>query len=92
MRLLQEAEAESNDVQQIIGQMIQLKQCREEMFKNTQLIQYWIKKIYDKRTKSTSFQLGYLVLKWDARNEDKGKHGKLENLWKGSFKIVAFRG
>ena len=32
------------------------------------------------------------MLKWDARNEDKGKHGKFENLWKGPFKIVAYRG
>jgi len=33
-----------------------------------------------------------VVLKWDARNEEKGKHGKFENLWKGSFKIAAYRG
>jgi len=32
------------------------------------------------------------VLKWDARNEEKGKHGKFENLWKGPYKIVAYRG
>eukprot|EP00253_Pinus_taeda_P003166 PITA_03166 len=29
---------------------------------------------------------------WDARNEEKGKHGKFENLWKGPFKIAAYRG
>ena len=23
------------------------------------------------------------MLRWDARNEDKGKHGKFENMWKG---------
>lgn len=33
-----------------------------------------------------------VVLKWDARNEEKGKHGKFENLWKGPFKIKAYRG
>ena len=33
-----------------------------------------------------------VVLKWDARNEDKGKHDKFENLWKGPFKIAAYRG
>ena len=32
------------------------------------------------------------MLNWDARNEEKGKHGKFENLWKGPFKIVAYRG
>ena len=27
------------------------------------------------------------MLKWDSRREDKGKHGKFENLWKGPFII-----
>jgi hypothetical protein len=27
------------------------------------------------------------VLKWDAPKKDKGKHGKFEALWIGSFKI-----
>jgi hypothetical protein len=33
------------------------------------------------------FQLGDLVLKWDAPKQDKGKHGKFEALWIGLFKI-----
>ena len=33
-----------------------------------------------------------VVLKWDARNEEKGKHGKFKNLWKGPFKIAVYRG
>ena len=32
------------------------------------------------------------MLRWDAQNEDKGKHGKFENLWKGPYKIGAYRG
>jgi hypothetical protein len=32
------------------------------------------------------------VLRWDARNEDKGKHKKFDSLWKGPFMIQAFRG
>lgn len=27
-----------------------------------------------------------------CQNEDKGKHGKFGNLWKGPFKVAAFRG
>ena len=30
-------------------------------------------KVFDKRTKDDEFQVGDLVLKWDARNEDKEK-------------------
>jgi hypothetical protein len=29
------------------------------------------------------------VLKWDVRNEDKGKHTKFNNIWTGPFKIGA---
>jgi len=36
--------------------------------------------------------LGDVVLQWDAIIEEKGKHGKFENLWKGPYKISAFRG
>ena len=45
-----------------------------------------------RKAKVEKFQLEEVVLKWDARNEEKGKHGKFENIWKGPFKIVAYRG
>ena len=32
------------------------------------------------------------MLRWDPRTEDKGKHEKFENLWKGPYKILAYRG
>jgi hypothetical protein len=35
---------------------------------------------------------GYWVLKWDARREDKGKHGKFDKLWLVPFKVAAYRG
>ena len=62
------------------------------MCKKTQVIQESIKKIYDGRTKEDDFELGNLVLKWDSRNEDKGKHGKFDILWKGPYIIQAYRG
>ena len=31
------------------------------------------------------------MLRWDARNEEKGKHGKFDNLWKGPYKILAYQ-
>ena len=65
---------------------------REEFFQNTFNLQERIKKIYDRKAKVDKFQLEEVVLKWDARNEEKGKHGKFENLWKGPFKIAAYRG
>lgn len=36
-----------------------------------------MKKLFDKRVKIDDFQLGDSVLKWEARFEEKGKHGKV---------------
>lgn len=92
VRLLQEAGSEEDPVQIRLNQMIQLQQTREEVFQNTSKLQEKITKIYDKKAKADKFQLGDVVLKWDERNEEKGKHGKFKNLWKGPFEIAAYSG
>ena len=51
-----------------------------------------MKYIFDRRTKPNDLQIGDVVLQWDAPHEEKGKHGKFYHLWKGPYKIVAFRG
>jgi hypothetical protein len=48
--------------------------------------------IFDKKAKDKEFLLGDLVLKWEARKEDVGKHGKFGHLWFGHFKIVVIEG
>jgi hypothetical protein len=63
---------------------------REHVYNLSQLHQERMKKTFDKHTKKEDFRLGDLVLKWDARNEDKGKHGKFDNIWTGPFKIGAY--
>jgi len=75
-----------------IYQTIQLQQSREEVYNRTQVVQENIKNFFDKRTKVDDFQMGDRVLKWDSRREEKGKHGKFENLLKGPYIISAFRG
>jgi len=92
MKLLQEIQVEPNDAQRRINQMIHLMQSREEIYNKNRVIQEGIKRIYDKRTKEYYFELGDLVLKWDSRNENKGKHEKIDSLWKGPYTIQAFRG
>ena len=32
------------------------------------------------------------MLRWDARKEKKGLHGKFDHLWLGPFKVAACRG
>eukprot|EP00253_Pinus_taeda_P020186 PITA_20186 len=92
VKLLQEADSEEDSMQRRLNQMVHLQQTREEVFQNTSKLQEKIKKIYDRKAKVDKFQLEEVVLKWDARNEEKGKHDKFKNLWKGPFKIAAYRG
>jgi hypothetical protein len=47
-----------------------------------------MKEIFDKRSKERSFMTGDLVVKWDAKREEKGNHGKFDKLWLGPFHIV----
>ena len=51
-----------------------------------------MKEIFDKRTNLDNFQIGDVVLQWDAPREEKGKHGKFDHLWKGPYNISTFRG
>ena len=62
------------------------------MYQISQILQEKLKKIFDKRTKAEDFYIGDKILKWDSRREDKGKHGKFDFLWKGSFAIQASQG
>ena len=32
-----------------------------------------------------------MVLRWDTRREEKGKHGKFDSLWYGPYRIVEAR-
>ena len=66
-----------------INQTIHLQQTREEVYNKALQKHDNIKNIFDRRTKANNFNIGEKVLKWDSRREDKGKHGKFDNLWIG---------
>ena len=51
-----------------------------------------MKKNFDKKVKADDFKIGDFVLKWNARYEDIGKHGKFDHLWQGPYKIFPFSG
>ena len=51
-----------------------------------------MKDIFDKKVKKEMFAVGDLVLRWDARKDEKGKHGKFDNLWIGPFSIIKILG
>ena len=87
IKLIQEVKSEDNDVTRRINQTIHLHQTREEVYIRAQQLQENIKKLFDRRTKASDFKIGDKVLKWDSRREDKGKHGKIDNLCQGPYLI-----
>lgn len=42
----------------------------------------------NKREKENDFKVYDLVLTWDAKMEEKGKHGRFDHLWYAPFIIV----
>jgi hypothetical protein len=92
MKLLQEQEMKTNIGRRTDDELIIVQQTKEKAFHNTHLRQYKIKEAFDRHTKVDDFEPGDWVLKWDRKNEDKGKHGKFDNLLLGLFKIVAYHG
>ena len=92
MKMFQELQVESNDIQRRINQTIHLQQTREKVYVKSQVIQGKIKKIFDKKTKADDFYIGDKVLKWDSRREEKGKHCKFDFLWQGPYIIYGQRG
>eukprot|EP00253_Pinus_taeda_P008118 PITA_08118 len=92
MKLLQEIQAEPNDMQRRVNQIICLQQTRDQVYNRVQILQEKLKKAFDRRTKAEDFNMGDKVLKWDSRRENKGKHGKFDSLWRGPFIIQSVQG
>ena len=65
---------------------------RENVYDKSQLMQDKMNKIFDRKVNAYDFQLVDLVLKWNARFKDKGKHGEFFHLWQGPYKISALSG
>jgi hypothetical protein len=88
LKFLQEELEEPNDIQRRIFQIIEVQQRREMLNEKYEAYQSKVKTTFDKKTKKDIFKTGDLVLRWDARREEKPKHGKFDNLWFGPFKIA----
>ena len=92
IKLLQEIQAEPNDIQKRINRTIHLQQTREQVYDRAQIVQEKLKKMFDKKAKAKDFNVGDKVLRWDSRRKDKGKHAKFDFLWRGPLVISAVQG
>jgi len=86
--LLQDYEGEPNHVLRRIHQMVEVQQVREQVLDKAYNHQQRIKQAFDRKHKKKEFELGDLVLKWDAPRQERGKHSKFDALWFGPFKIL----
>ena len=66
IKLLQEIQAEPNDIQRRINQTIHLQQTREQVYDRARIMQEKLKRMFDKRTKAENFCDGNKVLRWDS--------------------------
>lgn len=55
MKIIQESQVETNDIQQRINETIPLQQTREEVYEKSQVLHDKIKNIFDKRVKEDDF-------------------------------------
>jgi hypothetical protein len=51
-----------------------------------------MKALFDQKGKDRYFLSGDLVLKWEAKREDIGKHGKFDSIWSSPYRISASKG
>jgi hypothetical protein len=86
-KFFQDYEGETNHMIRRIHQIVEVQQVREQVRTAAHNHQERIKQTFDKKVRKKEFEIGDLVLKWDAPRQDKGKHNKFDALWIGPFKI-----
>ena len=91
-KFLQEEQDEEEDMAKRITNLAEIHHIREHLVEKVAAHQKKIKEAFDKKAKINNFQIGDLVLKWDALKEKKGNHGKFDAFWTGPFIISQVQG
>ena len=74
-----------------LNKIIESRENRNKVRDNLITYQEKMKSIFDRKTKEVPFQGGDVVLRWDTRLEEKGKHFKFDPLWYGLYIISEAR-
>ena len=77
----------TDEMKERMNELVGLTEARREASLRNQKLQLQVKTLYDKRTVNKKFENGDLVLMWNSRIEDKGKHGKFDPIWLGRYLI-----
>jgi hypothetical protein len=68
---MQEELEEPNDIQRRIFKIVDVQQRREILNEKYEAYRSKVKTTFDKKTKRDNLKTGDLVLRWDARREEK---------------------
>eukprot|EP00253_Pinus_taeda_P022184 PITA_22184 len=91
-KFLQIEQDEEEEMENRITDLGELHQIREQLVEKAAAHQKKIKEVFDKKAKANNFQIGDLVLKWDALKEKKVNHGKFNAFWTDPFIISQIQG
>jgi len=89
--MIQEVNEEPNALIRRMKKVVELSENKDKVRDNLIMYQSKMKSIFDRKSKEIDFKVADVVLRWDTRREDKGKHGKFDPLWYGRFRIVEAR-
>ena len=77
----------TDDMQERLDEPVGLAETRRDASLRNQKLQLQVKTLYEKIIVSKKFEFKDLDLMWNARIEEKGKHGKFDPIWLGSYLI-----
>jgi len=91
-KFLQEEQNEEKEMAKRITDLVEVHQIWDQLVEKFVAHQKRIKEAFERKAETSSFQVGDLVLKWDALKEKKGNHGKFDALWTRPFVIAQMQG
>eukprot|EP00253_Pinus_taeda_P023220 PITA_23220 len=87
-KFLKQEQNREEDIAKRICDLAEVHQIWDQLVEKSAANQKRIKKAFDRKENTDNFQVGDLVLKWDALKEKKGNNGKFDALWMGPFVIT----
>ena len=77
----------TDDMQERMDELVELYEQRKDATIKNAKLQHQMKYLYDKKAIDRKFEPDDMVLMWNARLEDKGKHEKFDPIWLGPYII-----
>lgn len=75
-----------------MNELAKIDELRREDHKDNEKMQLQVKYLHDKKDVPRKFKVGCMVLMWNAKLGDKGKHGKFDPLWLGPYLVTNING